>query len=145
MSETIQFIREVEYRKRDKYGSEAGYEVGTSQRLITCMIDADQDCCESWGYFMSLDDLESFIGSTLLSIEKVDSLLNVTEIPEVIRDYRDPSKIDMDEGDVMFVNFNTDRGTFQFVAYNAHNGYYSHEARITSRAMTDEVMFEAYL
>ena len=32
----------------------------------------------------------------------------------------------------MFVDIVTDRGVLQFVAYNIHNGYYGHEAKVIS-------------
>jgi hypothetical protein len=35
----------------------------------------------------------------------------------------------------MFVNIDTSRGRLQFVAYNAHNGYYSHEATVSSKQL----------
>jgi hypothetical protein len=34
----------------------------------------------------------------------------------------------MYEGGAMFINFITDVGVFQIVAYNEHNGYYGHES-----------------
>ena len=42
------------------------------------------------------------------------------------------------EGGVMFVNIETDRGVLQFVAYNQHNGYYSHEAKVISKQLNYE-------
>ncbi|MEL3959481.1 hypothetical protein NST17_20225 [Caldifermentibacillus hisashii] len=32
----------------------------------------------------------------------------------------------------MFVDIITSNGTLQFVAYNEHNGYYGHEAKVIS-------------
>ena len=32
---------------------------------------------------------------------------------------------------VQFVNFKTNRGTFQFTVYNCHNGYYGHDITVT--------------
>ena len=43
---------------------------------------------------------------------------------------------EMYEGGVMFVDIETDRGVLQFVAYNEHNGYYGHEARVSSTQVT---------
>ena len=40
------------------------------------------------------------------------------------------------EGGVMFVNLETDMGTLQFVAYNEHNGYYGHEAKVQCTKLT---------
>lgn len=79
-------------------------------------INNFQSCCENWGYFMSNDALEDFIGAEVLDVKLVDECLNVAKAPTIY------------EGDIMFVNIETNRGTLQFVAYNEHNGYYSHEA-----------------
>lgn len=79
-------------------------------------ISNSQNCCENWGYFMSNDALEDFIGAEVLDVKIVDECLNVEKAPNIY------------EGDIMFVNIETNRGTLQFVAYNDHNGFYSHEA-----------------
>lgn len=78
-------------------------------------IENHQDCCEQWGYLHSEDELTDFVGSEVLSVEVVDAALSTTKVPELY------------EGSVMFVNINTSAGKFQLVAYNDHNGYYSHE------------------
>jgi len=74
-----------------------------------------QQCCESWGYASSNDDLQSFIGSELFSVDVVDDKLHTS--PD----------IEMYEGGVTYVNLNTSTGVLQFTLYNEHNGYYSHE------------------
>ena len=38
-------------------------------------------------------------------------------------------KYGVEDGGTIFVNFETDKGTFQLTAYNSHNGYYSHTAK----------------
>jgi hypothetical protein len=43
-----------------------------------------------------------------------------------------------DEGGIMFVNLDTDKGKLQFVAYNRHNGYYGHSAAVECRQLTHE-------
>ena len=79
-------------------------------------IEDGQSCCENWGHITSEDNFEDFIGAELISVAGVDSKLDHVEVPDIY------------EGDIMFVNFNTSAGVLQFVAYNEHNGYYSHEA-----------------
>ena len=79
-------------------------------------IDNGQSCCENWGYLMSEDSFEEFIGAQYLSAQVVDSKLATFDLGGVY------------ESDCMFVNINTSKGLLQFVAYNEHNGYYSHEA-----------------
>jgi len=73
---------------------------------------------------MSNDDLNDFIGAALSSVEIVNEALNSKLLED---DY---------EGSTMFVNINTNKGLLQFVAYNNHNGYYSHEARVESIQLT---------
>ena len=79
-------------------------------------IDNFQSCCENWGYFMTNDSLDDFIGAEVVDVNLVDECLNVEKAPDIY------------EGGIMFVNIETNRGTLQFVAYNEHNGYYGHEA-----------------
>jgi hypothetical protein len=46
---------------------------------------------------------------------------------------------DLDKGEAVFVNFETDRGTLQFTAYNGHNGYYGHTVYIETQKLKHEV------
>ena len=71
-----------------------------------------------------------FIGAELISSSITDTALQNHEIP------------DLDSGDVMFVTFNTDKGDFQIVAYNIHNGYYGHYAVFIKN---EEVIFHDVL
>lgn len=88
-------------------------------------IDNQQHCCEQWGYLSSEDDLVAYIGSEYLGLDIVNEALStVTSVPPIY------------EGSVMFVNVNTSRGTFQFVAYNEHNGYYGHHAVVVVSGVT---------
>lgn len=108
-----------------------GFEIRTSMQTIRLMISNGQCCCENWGYFMSEDVVEEFLGARLLEVRIVDTASNSSKLEEEVG-------WGLDEGDVMFVNLETDRGTLQFVAYNAHNGYYGHEARIESEQLNYE-------
>ena len=101
-----------------------GFTIQTDRQIIKLGIDNGQNCCENWGYLMSNDDLNEFIDANFLGIEIVDSALNPAKFEEEVKLY---------EGDAMFVNINTSKGVLQFVAYNEHNGYYSHEAVVVSR------------
>lgn len=101
-----------------------GFTIQTDTQTIKLGIDNGQSCCENWGYFMSNDNVNEFIDADFLGIEIVDSALNPVKFKEEVRLY---------EGDAMFVNINTSKGVLQFVAYNEHNGYYSHEAVVISR------------
>lgn len=85
-----------------------------------------QECCEVWGAFLSEDDLSRFIGSELIDIYFTDVSLN-TEYLKIIASYKDYLHLH----NVQFVNFKTNRGTFQFTVYNCHNGYYGHDITVT--------------
>ena len=108
----------------------AGFKVKTTGQEIVLGIDNQQDCCEDWGYFLTEDETEKFVGAELLGVEITDPDLSHRKLP----DYG------LDEGEAMFVNVKTSRGTLQFVAYNAHNGYYGHRAVVKSTQLNHEVV-----
>jgi hypothetical protein len=122
MYEKITKIEEVE----DKM---AGYKITTSAQEISILIANFQSCCEDYGYMVSEDDLESFIGADLYSIKTVDSALTVNELS--LKEYS------IDQGACVFVNLETSKGTIQFTLYNQHNGYYSHDVKITSKQLNE--------
>lgn len=105
-----------------KYESQDGYTVITDKQSIFVGIDNEQSCCETWGHATSQDDLSEFDGAELYSIEVVDTALNVKSFDE----------LELYEPNVMFVNFQTSKGTFQIVMYNSHDGYYGHNAYLKS-------------
>src|SRR6185437_12398098 len=96
-----------------------GYEVETDQHVYRVLISNEQSCCESWGYLASDDDLTPFIGAELREVRLTDTALNTARV-EASDYYGD------DAGGIQFVDFVTDRGTFQLAVYNGHNGYYGH-------------------
>lgn len=125
MSEIIQAITEVTFSpKKKSWAQMDGFKIITDKQEIRMGIYNSQSCCESWGFFMSEDDLEQFIGAEPLGVEIVDTCLK----PEKMEDFY--------EGGTMFVNFNTNRGLLQFTAYNSHNGYYGHAAVIESEQLS---------
>lgn len=115
-------------KSKDDYCSYEGFEVVTDKQTIKLGIENGQSCCENWGYFMSEDNLSEFVGAKLKSVSIADTQLK-------------PSKefdaTEMYEGDVMFVNIETDNGLLQFVAYNEHNGYYGHHACVVSTQLNE--------
>jgi hypothetical protein len=130
--EKIISIKEIS-RKED-YTNYAGYAITTDQQVIKLLIDDEGQCCESWGYFMSEDDFSEFIGTELLDVKITD-----TELKAGILEKHDVNLDDeWFEGGVMFVDIATSKGTLQFVAYNEHNGYYGHEAKVISQQLTHE-------
>lgn len=110
----ILLIDETTFGK-DEYSSFEGYVIHTQQAKYRVGIGNYQSCCENWGILTTFEDPQEFIGANLLQVDIVDEALNKKTIVE-----------DMYEGGVVFVNFETDKGTFQIAAYNSHNGYYGH-------------------
>lgn len=119
---------------KDRYTEYAGYAITTDKQVIKLLIDDEGQCCESWGYFMSEDDFSEFIGSEINDISITDTALNTTLLEK-----HDVNPDDeWFDGGIMFVNINTNKGTLQFVAYNDHNGYYGHEARVISEQLNHD-------
>ena len=129
-NETITAINEI--TEGERWSSMAGYEVLTDKQRITLMIDNESSCCERWGYFFSEDDVAQFVGAQLLGIELTDTALK----PESLKANDLNPGHEWFEGSLMFVTLNTSKGPLQFVAYNEHNGYYGHEAKVTSQQLT---------
>lgn len=132
MSELIVEIKE--YRgEQDGLGVEAGFQIVTNAQTITLAIYDEPSCCESWGYLLSEDDTGKFVGAELRGIRITDTNRSQRRFTT---DWNDDDAEHLDAGNVMFVDIETDLGVLQFVAYNAHNGYYGHEARVSSRQLT---------
>jgi hypothetical protein len=112
--------------------SYGGYEIATSQQTIGLLIDEDQQCCENSGYFMSHEDLSEFVGAELVGVTLTDDALDEVEV------WQHVGNEEYFEGGLMFVDLKTSRGVLQFVAYNAHNGYYGHTARVSCRQLEHE-------
>jgi hypothetical protein len=136
--ETITAINELQNVKHEGesdygYYEFDGYEVVTTEQRIRLLMTMETSCCETPGYFLSEDDPKDFIGAELRDVKIVDTELKVGSL----KDNTDGYGVD-DDGGVMFVNIETDRGVLQFVAYNRQNGYYGHTARVESRQLTHE-------
>lgn len=116
-------IQKNDYRKYD------GFIIKTDKQEIKIGIENSQSCCEDWGYLISEDDVNKFIGSNLISITQTNEMLKTIEIEAL--EY-------IDCGGTVFINFETSKGTLQFAAYNAHNGYYGHDVSISSNQLNFE-------
>lgn len=108
----------------DDYTS--GFEVVTDKQRIKLSIENSQACCENWGYFWCNDNVHDFVGAELHNVRLTDTSLN--EALMVSNGLNTDSRYF--EGGVMFVNLETSNGVMQFVAYNEHNGYYGHSAKV---------------
>ena len=96
-----------------------GYKVVTDRHEFHVLIDNGQNCCESWGYLSSEDDLAYFVGSDLLGVNLTDVARNQSKVAA-------SGWYDGDQGGIQFVDFVTSKGVLQLAVYNAHNGYYGH-------------------
>lgn len=136
MTEKIISIREITNIKAspNEYDKYDGWQVLTTKQAIRLLISNEQQCCEGWGYGISEDNPEDFIGAELVNVQLVDADGNVTN--HAVED-----DDEYDEGAAVFVNFVTDRGVFQITLYNAHNGYYGHAVIVQS----DQVKLETSL
>jgi hypothetical protein len=74
-----------------------------------CVSDQGQSCCEH-RYMRTDDDLDSFVGDTLVGIQ-------VKDAPDEVDEYGETHE-------VQFLEINTNRGTFTVANHNEHNGYY---------------------
>lgn len=121
-----------DYEAKEGYSHVAGFEVVTDKQSIKLYIDNVNSCCEKWGHFWCNDNPQEFIGAELRSVSLTDTALNKAQMKANDLNPND----EWFEGGVMFVNFETDKGTLQFVAYNEHNGFYGHEAKVQCTQLT---------
>jgi hypothetical protein len=117
--ETIMAVDEVTGFKHDGDNTWDGFKVTTDKRVILLLVGDGQSCCEDWGMVASEDDVTSFMGAKLLRINWTNPALSKK---------LDVDAITVDEGQVMFVDFETSQGVLQLAVYNCHNGYYGHAA-----------------
>lgn len=103
-----------------------GWEVKTARYTYKVKINNRQRCCESWGYFSTPDDVQFFVGATLMDVKIVDAVLNVKSLEQRENEW----SWTVEEEACMFVNFDTTRGVLQLAVYNMHNGYYGHRVII---------------
>lgn len=133
--EKILRVEELSNYKTGEYGFVYdGYEIFTDKQSIKLLIDTDQQCCETSGYFWCNDNPKDFIGASLLDIKLTDTELNEA----VMIKNECETNGGYWEGGIMFVNIETDKGVLQFVAYNQHNGYYGHKALVISKQLTHD-------
>ena len=118
-----------DYEVTEDYLTMEGFEIITTAQRIRLIIGKGKSCCERWGYFWCNDDPQDFIGANVINVTLTDTALN-----QVFMTDRALEK--QFDGGVMFVNIETDKGTLQFVAYNAHNGYYGHQAKVLCTQLT---------
>lgn len=109
-----------------------GYAIRTDLQDIKIGIDDKPQCYENYGCIYTNDDISDFTGAELKDIQIVNNALNNKRLNIALCN----AKIDLDK--IMFVNFETNKGTLQFVAYNDHKGYYGHDVILMSRQLNHE-------
>lgn len=119
MSEIILDIQEILDDKNND-----GFYVITNKQTVSIKITNNQQCCESWGYFVTNDNPEYYIGAELYDIKIVDEILNKEKLVNIY------------DGSICFVDFETSKGILQITLYNEHNGYYSHYACVESKQLS---------
>lgn len=98
-----------------------GYCIETNIRKIYFVISNNQCCCEDWGYLTSEDNFNDYIGSKLKEVYLTNNKLETIKMRNKL------------EESAMFVNVETSKGLLQFVVYNEHNGWYSHDVLLVSK------------
>lgn len=133
---SIKEVRNVEvpihsmFHDRYGNGSYDGFEIEVKRFAggtfkFQLLIENGQQCCEDWGYFVTGDNYEIFVGEELKDIKITDADFTTKKLEEVVNRYQNADDKYLD---TMFVTIETPSGSFQFVAYNAQNGYYGHYA-----------------
>lgn len=131
MNKILRIIETTFTTGRNAWDIYEGYEIVTDTQTIKIGINKNSSCCENFGYLASEDNFDDFIGAEIISVTRVDEALN-----SAVRQFLTP--LYLDEGEAMFINISTTRGLLQFVVYNSHNGYYSHEVVVISQELNIE-------
>lgn len=105
----------------DKDKDYTGYKIITDNNTFLILIENNRLCCEDYGYFSSDDNIESYIGKTLINFRVTDTLLNSEKFDIEFKE----ANVELE--DIQFIDFIFSDGTIlQFAVYNHHNGYYGH-------------------
>jgi len=78
-------------------------------KILEIGDDYSPSCCDEYRYMTCDDDVDKFVGATLLDIELRDG----GELPD-----------ENGEHEVLFLEIKTSAGSFQCCTHNEHNGYY---------------------
>jgi hypothetical protein len=117
-----------------------GYTIQTTKQTIQVLINVYQQCCEKFDVAMitpknqvSMTDAEDreIIGS---------KVLRVGWAKKIHPDYLPIVRLDCFAGyDVphAVVDIQTDKGLYQFIAYNNHNDYYPHDIKVSWKNYAD--------
>lgn len=124
MARIVSIDSDITFSLGDKWRSYAGVVIKLDDGSeIKFGIADQQNCCEEWGYLAPKDDVKDFIGAVLLSVKEVDTF------PEGVAKYDwIDEELNHTWGELEWqgIEVQTNKGVLQFVVYNSHNGYYSH-------------------
>lgn len=128
----IEIKSDVEFQQNSYKGYD-GYEIKLDNGVSYFVgISNKQQCCESWGYFDTLDDLNELIGLELRDIVFTDSNRSNSYVSEFTSEHG------VEIESCLFVTINTNKGSYQLVLYNEHNGYYSHDVVLVKQGVIVE-------
>ena len=125
MKEIIKEIKQDIFYHKTRY---EGFIIKTNKQVIQVGIEESQQCCECSGYLTTNDNINYFLEAELKEIIEVDEYFNTKEFD--VKAFE--AGFYMENTQMIFINFNTNKGTLQFIAYNEHNGYYSHNVFLSS-------------
>lgn len=133
--EKITSIKEIyDYRINSESLDVDGWEITTNKQIIIVGISSGKSCCENYGTMSTLDNVNDFIGETLIDICLTKKDLTSLSLDNCC-----------DDDDSMFVTFKTSNGPFQFVLYNSHNGYYGHSVIVRSSQLKLMMLYDKKL
>jgi hypothetical protein len=101
-----------------------GFKIKTTIQDYYLLIENFQQCCEEWGYLHTEDNINDFVGAVVNEVTVMDTDDEIIDIESHVGS--------AESIDSVFITFHTEKGNLQFVAYNAHNGYYGHEVYIVT-------------
>ena len=118
-----------DYSQSRKYDNLEGLHIATDKGDIKILISDGQSCCKDAGskFLETPDNIEKFIGSTILKIEDVCVGLTAAEDDYVF-----------DRVGEVQLKVTTTKGVLQYAVYNEHNGYYSHATFVQVFDQTEE-------
>lgn len=110
-----------------------GIRIVTSNHVFIAYISPFRNCCEIFGSILSQENLSPYIGSKLNRVYLTNTACKTEYIDYILSQKSSSSQFYR----IQFINFETDKGTFQFTVYNADNGYYGHDVVISIDSVTE--------
>ena len=122
-----------ETRPDDTY---TGVCINTTQQTIKCLITNFASCCEEFDVQLhNADNLRAhdMIGAEIESVSWGDKIAGQFDF-----DTGGPRPSSCAYDDTAIVNVVTNKGLFQLIAFNEHNGYYPHDVYVEWRNYSDQ-------